>query len=77
MPTSAYLDEDSEERARDLLRLKSYDSVSQVVREALKLMEQKYIEERLAEKYREEPPLKDEIESAQAETASELGDYPW
>lgn len=77
LSTTAYLDDDSERLAKKLREQNSYDSVSEVVKEALKLMEQNLIEERLREKYRGEPPIENLIEDAQAETAEELGDYPW
>lgn len=77
MATTAYLDEESEERARKLLEEESFDSVSGVVKEALKLMERDIIQHRLREKYREESPVDDEVEDIQAKSAEELGDYPW
>lgn len=77
MSTTAYLDEESEERAKTIMEEKSYESVSQVVKEALELMERDLIEEKLREKYRQEPPLEDTAEKVQKETAEELGDYPW
>lgn len=77
MSTTAYLDEESEERAKNIMEAKSYESVSQVVKEALELMEEDLIEEQLREKYRKETPLEDSSEGIQKETAEELGDYPW
>lgn len=77
MSTTAYLDEESEERAKNIMEEKSYESVSQVVKEALELMEEDLIEEQLREKYRKETPLEDSSEGIQKETAEELGDYPW
>jgi Arc/MetJ-type ribon-helix-helix transcriptional regulator len=77
MSTTAYLDKESEERAKTIMEQKSYDSVSKVVKEALELMERELIEEQLREKYSQESPLDDISEEAQEETAEELGDYPW
>jgi Arc/MetJ-type ribon-helix-helix transcriptional regulator len=77
MATTAYLDKESEERAKKLLEEESFDSVSGIVKEALKLMEREMIQHRLREKYRDESPVEDKVEEAQAESAEELGDYPW
>lgn len=77
MSTTAYLDEESEERAKKIMKEKAYESVSSVVKEALELMERDLIEERLREKYRQEPPLDDSMEQFQTQTSEELGDYPW
>ncbi|MFB6344151.1 MAG: hypothetical protein ABEK50_00055 [bacterium] len=77
MATTAYLDEDDQERVKKIQDLASYDSISEVVGEALKIMERELVQEKLAEKYRNEPHLEDDIEGIQAEAASDLGDYDW
>lgn len=77
MSTTAYLDEESEKKARKIMEEKSYESVSSVVKDALEMMERDLIEERLREKYQRESVLEDSIEEAQTDSAEELGDYPW
>lgn len=72
MATSAYLDDDYEERAKKLISKGDFDSISEVVKRGLALLEKQMREQRLAEKYSRESAVSDAELDAQQETLSDL-----
>ncbi|MBI4179487.1 hypothetical protein HY522_08710 [bacterium] len=54
-----------------------YGSKSEAIRAALAALRSMRIGRALAQKYREEKPLADRAAEIQAETAADLGSYPW
>lgn len=72
MGTSAYLDDESAETAEKLMEDGEFSSISEVVRYSLKEFERHRRERKLAEKYRQEEPIRQEAIYAQKETLSDL-----
>jgi putative addiction module CopG family antidote len=72
MATSAYLGDEDEQKARKLVEEGEFESISEVVKEGLNLLENKLKEARLAEKYRRETPVSEAESEAQAKTLSDL-----
>lgn len=54
-----------------------YGSKAEAIRAAMISLKKQKITQELSQKYKEEKPVPDKISRIQAETAADLGNYPW